>query len=47
MNSFKTVKSIGSPFNMKMELEDDVPVYHRPRRTLYENKCFMEKQVQE
>jgi len=32
---------------MKIVLEDDIPVYQRPRRTSYENKCFIEKQVQE
>jgi len=40
------IKSIESPVSMRIVLEDGIPVYQRPRRTSYENKCFIEKQVQ-
>jgi len=43
----KPIKSIESPVSMRIVLEDDITGYQRPRRTSYENKCFIEKQVQE
>ncbi|XP_041674418.1 uncharacterized protein LOC121530071 [Drosophila eugracilis] len=44
---YKPIKSIDSPVRMRIVLEDDIPVYQRPRRTSYENRCFIENQVQE
>ncbi|XP_070855345.1 uncharacterized protein [Drosophila suzukii] len=47
VTEYKPIKSIESPVSMRIVLEDDIPVYQRPRRTSYENKFFIEKQRQE
>jgi len=46
VEGYKPLKLIKSPVEMKLILEDDIPVFQRPRRVSYENKCFIETQVQ-
>ena len=40
-------KIIPSPINMKLILTDEMPIFHRPQRSSYEDQNVVEKQIKE
>jgi len=47
ITGYEPKQTIRSPVEMKIILEDDVPIFQHPRRTSYENRALIDKQVQE
>jgi len=47
ITGYEPKQTIRSPVEMKIILEDDVPIFQHPRRTSYENRVLIDKQVQE
>jgi len=45
ITGYEPKQTIRFPVEMKIILEDDVPIFQHPRQTSYENRVLIDKQV--